>query len=54
VNHLDDTGSLRPGNLADLVVLDRDPFDGPAEAIAETRVALTYADGRLVYSAPDA
>ncbi|MEO3786778.1 amidohydrolase [Actinocorallia sp. B10E7] len=54
VNRLDDTGSLRPGHRADLVVLDRDPFDGPAEAIAETRVALTYVDGRRVHAAPDA
>ncbi|GAA3444596.1 amidohydrolase [Planomonospora venezuelensis] len=54
VNRLDDTGSLRPGNRADLVVLDRDPFDGPAEAIAETRVALTYVGGTRVHAAPDA
>ncbi|MFF0519864.1 amidohydrolase [Actinomadura nitritigenes] len=54
VNHLDDTGSLRPGNRADLVVLDRDPFAGPAAAIAETRVHLTYVDGARVHTAPDA
>ena len=54
VNHLDDTGSLRPGHRADLVVLDRDPFAGPVEAIADTRVALTYVDGRRVHAAPDA
>ena len=51
VNHLDDTGSLRPGNRADLVVLDRDPFDGPPLAIADTSVALTFVDGRLVHEA---
>ncbi|MGX1128070.1 putative amidohydrolase YtcJ [Streptomyces glaucescens] len=54
VNHLDDTGSLRPGNRADLVVLDRDPFAIPPGAIAETRVHLTYVDGRRVHAAPDA
>ncbi|OQR61210.1 amidohydrolase [Streptomyces maremycinicus] len=54
VNHRDDTGSLRPGNVADLVVLDRDPFAAPAEAIAETRVHLTYVDGRRVHTARDA
>ncbi|GAA1360833.1 amidohydrolase [Streptomyces beijiangensis] len=52
VNHLDDTGSVRPGALADLVVLDRDPYDGDAGAIAETKVALTYVGGERVYAAP--
>ncbi|GHK05271.1 amidohydrolase [Streptomyces sp. Y2F8-2] len=54
VNHLDDTGTLRTGALADLVVLDRDPYAGPPEAIGETRVALTYVGGACVYAAPDA
>ncbi|GAA2728338.1 amidohydrolase [Actinocorallia aurantiaca] len=54
VNRLDDTGSLRPGHRADLVVLDRDPFAGPAEAVGDTRVALTYVDGTRVHAAPDA
>ncbi|MER5748729.1 amidohydrolase [Streptomyces sp. NPDC002088] len=51
VNHLDDTGRVRVGALADLVVLDRDPFAGPPEAIAETGVALTYVGGERVYAA---
>jgi predicted amidohydrolase YtcJ len=51
VNHLDDTGQVRVGALADLVVLDRDPFEGPPEAIAEARVALTYVGGEAVYAA---
>ena len=49
VNHLDQTGRIAPGMLADLAVLDRDPFDGPTGAIHETRVDATYVDGRLVY-----
>jgi predicted amidohydrolase YtcJ len=52
VNHLDDvTGRLEPGLLADLAVLDRDPFEGPAEAIASTRVVATYVEGRSVFRA---
>ncbi|MGW1287493.1 amidohydrolase [Streptomyces sp. NPDC001118] len=51
VNHLDDTGRVAVGALADLVVLDRDPFAGPPEAIAETTVALTYVGGERVHSA---
>ncbi|MEU8849175.1 amidohydrolase [Streptomyces sp. NPDC048564] len=54
VNHLDDTGEVRAGALADLVVLDRDPFDGPAGAIAETCVAVTYVGGARVYAAQEA
>ncbi|WP_405828406.1 amidohydrolase [Streptomyces sp. NBC_01176] len=53
-NHLDDTGSLRAGSLADLVVLDRDPYAGPPEEIGTTRVALTYVGGERVHEAPDA
>ncbi|PKW11586.1 hypothetical protein SAMN05428944_1192 [Streptomyces sp. 1222.5] len=51
VNHLDDTGRVAAGALADLVVLDRDPFAGPPEAIAETAVAQTYVGGERVFAA---
>ncbi|MER6072640.1 amidohydrolase [Streptomyces sp. NPDC001817] len=51
VNHLHDSGRVAVGALADLVVLDRDPFAGPPEAIAETGVALTYVGGERVYGA---
>ncbi|WP_274556408.1 amidohydrolase [Streptomyces spiramyceticus] len=51
VNHLDDTGSVRAGALADLVVLDRDLYATPPEEIAATRVARTYVGGQKVYDA---
>jgi len=52
INHHDDvTGHLRPGAYADLVVLDRDPFQGPEEEIAATRVRETYVGGELVFQA---
>ncbi|GAA1162540.1 hypothetical protein F4556_000499 [Kitasatospora gansuensis] len=51
-NHLDDvTGTVEVGKYADLVVLDRDPFEHPAEEIARTRVLRTYLDGRAVFTA---
>jgi hypothetical protein len=49
LNHLDSTGRIAPGLLADLAVLDRNPFDGPSEAIHETQVTATYGGGTLVY-----
>jgi predicted amidohydrolase YtcJ len=52
VNHLDETGAIEEGMLADLVVLDRDPFAGPADEIAFTRVHSTYVAGQEVYAAP--
>ncbi len=48
VNHRDDAGVLAPGAVADLVVLDRDPFTGPVEEIGATRVVSTWVDGRPV------
>ncbi|GAA4532245.1 amidohydrolase [Amycolatopsis samaneae] len=54
VNHADDTGRIRPGNPADLVVLDRNPFDGPVSAIADTRVAMTFVAGQRVHTANNA
>ena len=53
VNHLDDvTGSIEPGKLADLIVLDRDPFARPAAEIAEATVLATYVQGAAVYRSP--
>jgi predicted amidohydrolase YtcJ len=50
VNHLDaDTGSIAPGKLADLVILDRDLLDRGAGAIGEARVVTTLVEGDVVY-----
>jgi predicted amidohydrolase YtcJ len=51
VNHLDDTGRLAPGMLADLAVLDRNPFDGDPAGIGGCSVRATYVDGTAVYRA---
>lgn len=45
----DDTGVLRPGLRADLVVLDRDLTRIPPEAIREASVRFTVVGGRVVY-----
>jgi predicted amidohydrolase YtcJ len=50
VNHLDHvTGSIEPGTLADLVVLDRDLLDRGAGAIGEARVVSTLVEGDVVF-----
>lgn len=49
VNHLDETGSLEVGKLADLAVLDRDLFDRGAGAIGEARVVGTFVEGVPVF-----
>jgi predicted amidohydrolase YtcJ len=50
VNHLDDeTGTIELGKLADLVVLDRDPFAAPKSEIGSTAVLATYVQGEPVY-----
>jgi predicted amidohydrolase YtcJ len=50
VNHLDDlTGAIEPGKLADLVVLDRDPFAGHPAEIASAGVLETYVNGDAVF-----
>ncbi|MFH9089873.1 amidohydrolase [Streptomyces sp. NPDC017673] len=51
VNGQDDAGVLAPGQLADLVVLDRDILTGPPEEIAAARVLRTYVGGELVHAA---
>ena len=48
-NHLDETGTLAPDALADLAVLDRDPFAGDPAEIGATRVRATYVDGERVH-----
>jgi hypothetical protein len=51
VNHRDDAGVLAPGAVADLVVLDRDPFAGPPEEIGATGVVSTWVGGVPVFEA---
>src|SRR5439155_5221061 len=52
VNHLDDTGSIEIGKLADLAVVDRNVFDADAGPIGEARVLGTFVGGVAVYEVP--
>ena len=45
-------GRLVPGQVADLVVLDRDPVACPPEELAEIRVVATMLGGRWVHNPP--
>ena len=54
VNFEDDvSGSIERGKLADLIVLDKDLFDLPAQAIHTARVIWTLLEGREVHRAED-
>jgi predicted amidohydrolase YtcJ len=45
----DNLGSLQPGKLADLVVLDRDYLTVPAEQIKDIHPVMTMVGGRIVH-----
>jgi hypothetical protein len=45
----DKKGSIAAGKLADLVVLDRNVFQIPAEEISEARVTMTIVGGAVVF-----
>ena len=44
-------GSIQPGKLADLVVLDRDYLTIPADQIKDIRPVMTMVGGRIVFDA---
>jgi predicted amidohydrolase YtcJ len=43
-------GAIEPGKLADLVVLDRDPFDMEPDDIRHCRIMYTIVGGQVVFS----
>ena len=47
----DNLGSIQPGKLADLVVLDRDYLTVPADQIKSIKPVMTMVGGRIVYDA---
>jgi predicted amidohydrolase YtcJ len=42
-------GSITPGKLADLVVLDQDPFETDPRALVKIRVERTMVGGRWMF-----
>ncbi len=50
INHRErEVGTIAPGMLADLVVLDRDPFGGPSSEIGAAEVVGTWVEGLRVH-----
>jgi len=49
----DKKGSLVPGKLADLVVLDADPLTMPEPQLREMRAVMTMVGGKIVYKTHD-
>lgn len=45
----DELGTLEAGKLADLIVIDRNLFQVPAEKIKDAQVELTVMDGKIVF-----
>ena len=48
----DSKGTLAPGKLADLVILDRNPLTVDRMAIKDIKVVETIKEGRTVYRSP--
>jgi cytosine/adenosine deaminase-related metal-dependent hydrolase len=47
-----ENGSIEEGKYADMIVLDRNLFQIPAENISDTKVLVTIFEGKTVYRAP--
>jgi predicted amidohydrolase YtcJ len=44
-------GSIQPGKLADMVVIDRDYLTVPADQIKDIKPTMTIVNGRIAYEA---
>jgi predicted amidohydrolase YtcJ len=44
-------GRIEPGMLADVIVVDQNPYDIPANRLHETKVRMTFIEGEKVYDA---
>jgi len=48
-----DKGSIEPGKLADLVLLDRDVLTIPPASIRDAKVVATWLGGKQIFAASD-
>ncbi|MEJ8567008.1 amidohydrolase [Elongatibacter sediminis] len=53
IGRQDEIGSIAPGKIADMIVLDRNLFEVTPADIADTRVLRTVFEGRVVYQAQE-
>ena len=53
-NFEDRIGTLQPGKLADLVIMDRNLFASAPEELLEAKPLYTFIDGEVVYQAEGA
>jgi len=52
MNQLNEIGSIAPGKLADLVLVDQDVLTIPATELEHVKVIWTMFEGRIVSSGP--
>lgn len=52
LGRLDRGGTLEPGKMADMIIVDRNPLTAPLGTLHDTRVLATYIEGAKVWSAP--
>ena len=52
LGRLDRGGTLEPGKLADMIIVDRNPLTAPIGSLHDLRVLATYIEGARVWSAP--
>lgn len=51
LGHANITGRIAPGMLADVIVVEKDPFREPLHRVHATRVRMTFIEGEKVYEA---
>ncbi|MEQ8517217.1 MAG: hypothetical protein RIC38_16595, partial [Chromatocurvus sp.] len=51
LGHANITVRIAPGMLADVIVVEKDPFLGPLHRVHATRVRMTFIEGEKVYEA---